>query len=250
MACILITGASSGIGRALALNLAHAGHHVIAVARNLHKLKILNASAEQNLSIIQADISEEEGRDKIIAFLYDNKFNVTHVVHSAGDIHPITALRTLTVEDYRYQHRVNTEAPLFLTQQLLLTAAPGCRFLFITSGAAFSPYQGIASYALSKAALDMLWRAFKQEHELEAVYFAGLRPGAVHTSMVDFAREQDAQTFPLLHQLEQKIQDKTILSPEFSSSFIAWVLLKTSDRQFEKSWNINDEDDKKQWQTS
>ena len=191
-------------------------------------------------------MSLEEDRDKIIQATAQKK--LTHVVHNAATIEPFTNLSTLSLEDYRYQHSVNTEAPLFLTQKLLPSVAKGCRFLFIVSGAAFSPFQGIGSYSISKAALEMTWRAFKQEYEdTDTAFFAGLRPGGVNTDMVALANQQPSGIYPIIDQIKQRLKEGSLLEPDTVAQFITWVLFQTTNAQFEKSWNINDDEDKKSW---
>ena len=163
-------------------------------------------------------------------------------------IEPFTTLSTVSLKDYRYQHSVNTEAPLFLTQTLLPNISEACRFLFITSGAAFSPFQGIGSYSISKAALDMTWRAFQQEYENNnAAFFAGLRPGGVNTEMVALTTKQPSDVFPIIDQIKQRVKEGSLLEPGAVAQFISWVLFQTTNAQFEKSWNINDDEDKEKW---
>ena len=85
MGHILITGASSGIGRALALHLARLNHHVTAVGRNLNHLETLAALAPQQINIIKADVALEEDRNKILQTIAHKK--LTHVVHNAATIY-------------------------------------------------------------------------------------------------------------------------------------------------------------------
>ena len=246
---ILVTGASSGIGRALALRLASQGHRVLAVSRRLELLESLQSHVPRHIETLQADVSKEADRQRIVD-VAKQQGPLTHVVHNAGIIEPVSKLADVKLEDYRLQHSINTEAPLFLTQALLPYVAEGCRFLFVTSGAAHVPWQGIASYSISKAGADMVWRVFKQEYEEKDVYFAGLRPGGVATPMVDRACGYPTSILPAGDVMRQRKAEGTLLEPETAAGFIEWVLLKASNSEFEKSWNINEPEDTALWEVS
>lgn len=246
MVSILITGVTSGIGKALSLNFLNEGHRVIGVGRDLSQLQTLKQNYSSNFDYIQADISKIEDRDNIIQFI-KNREPLSHVAHNAGEINPICSIKEIKLEDYRYQHRVNTEAPLFLTQELLQYVTEEARFLFVTSGAGFSPYKGLATYSISKAATEMIWKTFQQEYKNEPYYFSGVRPGGVNTNIVSIASKVSPLVFPAVTQLKEKMKTGALLEPSFVAKFIQWILLSTTNAEFEKSWNINDEQHKQQW---
>ena len=133
---------------------------------------------------------------------------------------------------------------MFLTQALIKHVTQEARFLFITSGAVFSPYKGLATYSISKAATEMIWKAFQQEYENEPYYFSGVRPGGVNTKIVSIASKISPLIFPAANQLKEKMKAGTLLEPSYVAKFIQWILMSTSNADFEKSWNINDESHK------
>lgn len=218
----------------------------MAIGRRGDLLESLQASVPQHIEILQADVSKENDRQCIIDRVIQ-KNSLSHVIHNAGIVEPVSKLADIKLEDYRLQHSINTEGPLFLTQKLLPHVAKGCRFLFITSGAAYTPWQGIAAYSISKAGLDMVWRVFKQEYEINDVYFAGLRPGGVNTQMVETACQYPADIFSARDVILKRKAEGTLIEPKIVASFCEWVLFNTSNSQYEKLWNINDDEDRASW---
>lgn len=88
MTYTLITGASSGIGKALAREFAKNGHNLLVVARNFNKLQILKAELEEKYDIIVelfvADLSNEEERNKLFAFTQRRELQIDILVNNAG----------------------------------------------------------------------------------------------------------------------------------------------------------------------
>ena len=240
---VLITGGSRGIGRALALRLAERKDTiVIAVARNLEALESLRACQPSSIKIIQADLSEESQRDNIVQVVKQLGCNLTHVVHNAAIIDPIKPISDLSLEEYRYQQRVNVEAPLFLTNKLLPIMNPHARFLFLTSGVGSAPWSGIGSYSISKATLSAICRSFQIEFVGKNTYFACLRPGAVDTTMLDALRNSSPEVLPEITLLKKMEKEGLIISANESAAFIEWVLYETPNNQYQSDWGISDQE--------
>ena len=94
----------------------------------------------------------------------------------------------------------------------------------------------------------MLWQTFQQEYENEPYYFAGVRPGGVNTNIISTAIKISPAIFPAVTQIKENLQRGTLLTPDYAASFIQWILLSTTNADFEKSWNINNDPHKKQWE--
>ena len=148
---IVITGASSGIGRALAMQFASLGHRVIPLARHRELLETLQQTYPLHIEIIVADITKTVDRDSLKAALSKEERGV-FLVHNAGIAVP-QLISGLSEELWERHYALNIKAPLFLTQLLLPHLKDGGRVLNVSSGLAHTPMPAMATYGISKAAL-------------------------------------------------------------------------------------------------
>lgn len=239
----LITGGGKGLGRSLAVHLLQRHDaEVIVVGRNEANLQSLVQAFPGPATAVVADVALQEDRQKVFDAVKSMGGQLTHVVQNAAIIEPVTLLEDISLEDYRYQMAVNAEAPLFLTLGLLPVLAENARVLLVSSGAAFRAMAGLGSYCISKAALEMTCWAMQEDFKGAPVLFASVRPGGVHTDMVEVMCAQSEATCPYAAVTRQRVADGTLLTPEHSASFLAWLLLHTDDASYERHWNINDPD--------
>ena len=152
---ILVTGASSGIGREIAIAIARMGGEVIGTGRDMVRLNATKAALAEISNLkhqtISADLTMPEELSRVVLAI---EFPIDGVVHSAG-ISRLAPFRQLTLSHLRQVQSINLEAPLILTQKLLarnLVQRNGS-LLFISSIAAHIGVPGVAAYSASKAAL-------------------------------------------------------------------------------------------------
>lgn len=174
----IVTGAGSGIGRAMAAALVHEGLRVLLVGRDVAKLR--NA-ALPGTEILAADIAEAPHRARIAAAAGEA---LGVLVHSAGAYArgPVAAL---DAEAWRRLDAVNVHGPLLLTSACLnqLRAARG-QVVFINSSAALPPAgAGLAAYAAGKAALRAAADALRAEVNAAGVRVLSVFPGRTATPM-------------------------------------------------------------------
>lgn len=238
---ILITGASSGIGKALAIKMAeNPAIELVLIGRRTALLKSIKENHPHiKITCITADIANENDRQKIVAALQIQNTPLTHVIHNAGTIEPITLIKDLKLEEFRRQMAVNVEGPLFLTQGLLPFFNSTTRILFISSGAALKPYYGIGSYSISKAAEEMVCHVFENELNHSTIKFAILNPGLVNTEITARLANAPVDIYPLAQMIETKHREKSMTSPEIAANFIADVLFNSTDADYSKRWDIN-----------
>ena len=235
----VVTGAGSGIGRALTITLANAhGFKILAVGRREEKLKETQRHNPRQIVILTADVSKEEGRQKIgqkVAKIGSIDF----LIHNAAQLQPVKSLKSVGLDEWRQHFAVNVEGPLFLTQKLLPFLKQGSRILHIGSGAAHHAYAGWGAYCTSKAALYMLYQVWKKELAGEGILVGSLRPGVVNTPMQDQVRQADKKEFPALDRFVQLKEEGKLIAPEITARFICHVLLDTNAEQFtEQEWDI------------
>lgn len=243
----IITGGSSGLGREIATSLSDVPNlKILIIGRDEIRLQETCAFHPDKIELLCADLATLEGRETVRKALSLN-IKITYLVHSASIIES-SALKDVTLEDWRQQIAINLEAPLFLTQILLPYMEKGCRILNISSGFTRKPTQGVGVYCVTKAVLNMLSDCLKTELEKSKILVNYLGPGAIDTPMQEKVRSFTQDIFPSVTVFRTlKIQNK-LRSAEVVAQFVKWVLMKTDDKQFSiKDWNINDEQDKKYW---
>lgn len=243
----LITGGGSGLGQALAWDIAARGGRVIVAGRRPEALEETRARAPEAILAVTADVATPQGRDAVAQTVQD-RGPLYGVVHNAAVLDPVGPLAEVSPEDWRYQQAVNVEGPLFLTQALLPHLMHGGRILHISSGAAHRCLVGWGGYCSSKAALHMLYLCLREELAPRGVHVGSVRPGVVDTPMQTRIRATDASRFPGVERFRRLKAEGQLESSERVADFVSWVLLDTGDRQFsEEEWDIGNEAQTRLW---
>lgn len=217
----IVTGAGTGLGRAMALKLAGAGIPVIGVGRRVEPLDSLEDEAEGQITTLSADVGLPEGRQAIADAVGGGR--VRFLVHNAGVLEPVGPLSEVSLKDWRYSQAINVEAPLFLTQQLLPVLRGG-RVLHISSGAAHRSIPGWGAYCTSKAALHMLYMVLRDELREQGIAVGSLRPGVVDTPMQALIREQPETRFPAVEQFRELKSSGALHDPDAVADFVVYLL--------------------------
>jgi NAD(P)-dependent dehydrogenase (short-subunit alcohol dehydrogenase family) len=187
----LVTGASRGIGRAVALDLARAGAHVVALARTQGALEELDDEIRalgRQSTLVPCDIKDFDALDRLGATIHGRWGKLDILVGNAGLLGPITPLGHADPGQWDAVMAVNVTANWRLIRSFdpLLRASDAGRVAFISSGAGhraeLRPYWG--PYAVSKAALDALARTYAAETATtSAVKVMLVNPGPLRTRM-------------------------------------------------------------------
>jgi NAD(P)-dependent dehydrogenase (short-subunit alcohol dehydrogenase family) len=184
----LVTGASRGIGAAVALKLAQAGAHVVAVARTVGGLEELDdqiQAAGGTATLVPLDLTDTDGIIRLANALNERYRRLDVLAGCAGLLTPLSPLDHVDPKDWDNILAVNVTANWNLIRcvhQLLMASDAG-RAVFVTSGASYRarPYWG--PYAVSKAALDTLVRTYAAETESTKVRVNLFGPGPTRTRM-------------------------------------------------------------------
>jgi NAD(P)-dependent dehydrogenase (short-subunit alcohol dehydrogenase family) len=178
----LITGASKGLGRALARGLADRGWQLILDARNFSALSAVAADLPSALAV-GGDVGDEAHRADL-ATAVERVGRLDLLVNNASDLgpSPLPALAVYPLDVLRRVYETDVVAPLALTQLLLphLRRSAGA-ILNITSDAAVEAYPGWGGYGSAKAALDQLSAVLGAEESEVHVY--AVDPGDMRTDM-------------------------------------------------------------------
>jgi NAD(P)-dependent dehydrogenase (short-subunit alcohol dehydrogenase family) len=178
MPTALITGASAGLGRALAAALVSRQWTVVGDGRDAAALD--SAAREIGFTAVPGDVADPAHRAALAGACPELDLLVNNA--SSLGVSPLPPLARYPLAELENVYRVNVFAPLALTQLLLpaLTAARGI-VIDISSDAAVEPYEGWGGYGSAKAALDQVTAVLGAEHPELAVY--AVDPGDLRTAM-------------------------------------------------------------------
>jgi NAD(P)-dependent dehydrogenase (short-subunit alcohol dehydrogenase family) len=184
----LVTGASRGIGAALALELAKAGAHIVAVARTVGGLEELDdkiKAAGGTATLVPLDVKDYDGIARLALALNERYRRLDVLVGNAGILGPLSPLGHIEPKDWDNIFAVNVTAnwQLIRTMDPLLKAAPVGRAVFLTSAVAYKGRAYWGPYAASKAALDTLVRAYAAENATTNIRANLFAPGPTRTRM-------------------------------------------------------------------
>jgi NAD(P)-dependent dehydrogenase (short-subunit alcohol dehydrogenase family) len=186
-AVALVTGASRGIGAAIASELGRQGAHVIALARDQTKLRHLEQELGGSCTGVVCDLNSSAALAQLRGEVERRWGRLDVLVGNAAIMGPRTTLATLEDQDWANVFETNVAANwrLIRTFDHLLRAAPHGRAVFMTSGAGSRARMGAArgAYAISKAALDALVRTYASETDGSDLRVMLCNPGPIRTSL-------------------------------------------------------------------
>ncbi len=180
----LITGASRGLGLALARRLAEDGWNLIIDARDGVALEAVREELARHTQVtaITGSVTDASHR-RALAIAAHAHGGLDVVINNAGVLGPSPQPRLLDypLDVLEQVFRTNVVAPLAVLQAVRGELAPGARVLNITSDAAVTPYEGWGGYGASKAALEQLSAILAAENPSLRVYWVD--PGDMQTRM-------------------------------------------------------------------
>ncbi|MCC8400896.1 SDR family oxidoreductase [Paraburkholderia sp. MMS20-SJTN17] len=226
----LVTGASSGIGRATALALAAAGARVLvhfgsdepAANSVVETIRASGGAADK----VAADLSTANGPHELarqVRTLVGDRLDI--LVANAG-IAKNAPIEETTIEDFDRLFAVNVRAPYFLVQQLLPVLGVGSSVVLLSSLAARSAVGNLSAYAATKGAIDTLVTHFAAALGERGIRVNAIAPGVVETDMSNFARTDAGREFTLsLQALKRVAQPDDIASAALflASDAARWV---------------------------
>lgn len=198
----VVTGASRGIGRAVALALGKAGAHVVLVARSVAALEDLDdeiKAAGGTASLVKLDLRKGNELDALGPTLYQRWGKLDLLVAAAGTLGPLSPLTHVPVDAWNEVLDINLAANFRLIRTLdpLIRRAEAGRAVFVTSGAAHATNAYWAPYGASKAALESLVQSWARELDTTPARANLLSPGPIRTAMRAKAFPgEDPETLP------------------------------------------------------
>ncbi len=225
---LLITGGSTGLGKALVEASIDDGWTVVELSRSGH-------SALPSLLHVACDLSDIEQSaiilDDLCRELAGSSWAAIRVIHNAGQLGPIGTLEQASSAEAHQHMLVNLFGLVSLSQAALrhFQVLPIAKTLVtVSSGAASQPYAGWSLYCSSKAGGDMLMRSLKedQSHQPSPFRCVAIRPGVVDTGMQELIRATSSDDFPQQHKFVDLYQQGQLLRPEIAAQSMLGILAK------------------------
>lgn len=186
---IILTGASRGIGLAIAQHLLSASHNVVLLARSEVPLRQLEAQYKSQVAVLTGDLSDFSLGKRAVDLATQRFSSLDGLIVNHGVLDPVKRVTNSTAEEWRQAFDVNFFSAVAMAQAALpeLRKSKGC-ILFTSSGASTGAYPTWGAYGASKAAINHL--AMTLGVEEKEVTTLSIRPGVVDTEMQRDIREK------------------------------------------------------------
>ncbi len=184
----VVTGASRGIGREIAIQLAEKGCHIVALAKTQGGLEELDdavRAAGSSATLVPLDIKDFDALDRLGASIHERWGKLDVFVGNAGILGPISPLGHVPPKLWDDVMAVNVTANWRLIRSLdpLLRESDAGRVVLISSGAAHKARAYWGPYSVSKAALEVLGRTYAAETQTTPIRLTLVNPGPIRTRM-------------------------------------------------------------------
>jgi NAD(P)-dependent dehydrogenase (short-subunit alcohol dehydrogenase family) len=182
---IIVTGASQGIGAAVAVAFLDRGYNVVANSRNISKSETIKESGR--LALVDGDIGDSEVAAKIVETAIAKFGSINGVVNNAG-IFFTKQFTEYTAEDFKSLSSVNLDGFLYVTQgavKQMLSQRSGGSVVTITTSLVVNPIAGVTASLpmITKGGLEAVTRSLASEYAKEHIRFNAVAPGIVDTPM-------------------------------------------------------------------
>jgi NADP-dependent 3-hydroxy acid dehydrogenase YdfG len=194
----VVTGASSGIGEAIALALATQGAALCLVGRKLATLEVVAERARTTAPQVrcyQADLTLDKDIRELATHLQRDFGYIDILIHSAGVI-SLGQLEAAPVEDFDWQYRTNVRAPYALTQALLpmLRSRRG-QIVFINSSVGLGAKANVGQYAATKHALKAIADSLREEVNVSGLRVSSVFVGRTATHMQEAVHQMEGRAY-------------------------------------------------------
>jgi NAD(P)-dependent dehydrogenase (short-subunit alcohol dehydrogenase family) len=228
---IIITGASSGLGRSLALDAGRRGARVGILARRaylLEEIKDTIISAGGQCVALPTDVGDPDSVSAAFARIDSTFGRVDILFNCAAVVEPVSPLSEAPVESLLTALKTNVFGIYLTTRQVLprMQNQNGLGTIInITSGAGSNPYAGWSAYCSQKAAVDMLTRCVALEVADMPIRVAAISPGPFESSMQQIIRKAEIKAFPARDKFVKLHREGRLADPETFAKIILDISL-------------------------
>ncbi|MGQ0714427.1 MAG: SDR family NAD(P)-dependent oxidoreductase [Gemmatimonadaceae bacterium] len=200
MPTTLITGATRGLGHALALDFARDGYTVYGTGRRqdaLDELEFEARTSKLDLRPVRADAATEEGAAIVAKRLETDRTRLDVVVHNAGLLGDREELAKYSLETWDAVMATNVRGPFLLTQRLLPHLERNAAVIFVSSGIVDDIRPRWGAYFVSKVAADAIAALYAVELKSKEIRVFVVNPGPLRTAMrADAFPSEDPKSVP------------------------------------------------------
>ena len=195
---VLITGASSGIGKAVAVCLNSVGYRVVLIARNMEKLQEVASSLTSDVLCYTYDLQDLEHIEKIFTFCKEKEIKLYGMVHCAG-INRDQPIKTNNLQEMIQVMNLNLLSFIELTKFFCQKkySEDGGAVVAMSSTAVYACLKSMCTYSASKAGVDAAVRVMSKEFARRKIRVNSIQPTFVDTPM---ARETSDYEFKFASQ--------------------------------------------------
>ena len=204
MATALITGATSGIGRAMAVALSEAGYEVYAIGRSRAALEELRA-ARPGITPIAVDVTDREALEAVVLDLH-----IDVLINNAGMMPPLGNFADMKISDIDTTLEVNLSAAVILTRLVVpqMRERRAGHVLFTGSSAAHAAFANVAVYSATKAAIAGFAASLRADLSQYGIRVTEIVPGRVETRLYEGV--VDAQTRAAMYAGNAAVQPEDV----------------------------------------
>ena len=212
---ILITGTSSGIGHALAIEFLEHGASVYGISRRLNA-RLKKYPDYHHLS--QDLLKLGEIPDRLGSFLSDVK-TLDLVILNAGILLNINDMRKTPINEITTVMRVNVWANKVIIDTLVEKVTNIYQVVAISSGSAINYARGLNAYSLSKLALNKMIKLYAKE--IPETHFSALAPGLIDSDMQEhIAQSPDNGNYPVIKNLRTMREKGLLINPQYAANYL------------------------------
>ena len=223
----LVTGASRGIGRAVAKRFAEEGADLVLIARTVGGLEELDDEIRgltgKTSLLVPLDLREFDAIDRLGRALYERFGRLDVLVGNAGDLGTLTPIGHIEPAEWQRVLDLNLTANWRLIRSLdpLLRRSEAGRGIFVSSAAARGARPFWGTYAISKAALEMLVVTYAEEIKQTRVRANLIDPGRTRTGMRAQAYPgEDPKTLPMPEEIAERFVPLAVVECELNGQVV------------------------------
>ena len=198
---VLITGASSGIGKETAELLASKGYKVFACVRKKSD-KLALEKINSNIRGVYMDVTNSGGIDKAFWYVLKKTKSLSAIINCAG-IAVGGPVESIPIKRIKEQFDVNTFGTIAVIQKFLPIMSEG-KIIYISSMASSGIFPFLAPYCASKRATDILINSLSNEIKNDKIKIVSVKPGIIRTPLWNKAARENVSSFESIPETSQK----------------------------------------------